>query len=281
LPPLNYDNDNYIEDAEDEDNDDWVYTADGKALGKKIVASLAGIAEAVRSEGGFTPPPDWTRVPEYRLEQEGVLEAQIFTITSEVARLQEHKSKIEKDLHNMGNLRRLMYEQGHPLERSILEALHLFGFHAETVIEGESEFDAIFTSPEGRFLGEVEGKDRSAVNIDKLSQLERNIQEDYAKDGVEEYANGVLFGNAYRLMPMSERQDSFTAKCLAGAQRSHVALIRTADMFGPARYLKENEAPDYARQCREAIAKGGGMIVVFPPLPVNELTITKGTRGES
>jgi len=48
-------------------------------------------------------------------------------------------------------------------------------------------------SPEGdRYIGEAEGKENKAVNIDKLGQLERNIQEDFARDEVQEPARGIL-----------------------------------------------------------------------------------------
>src|SRR5207245_1319034 len=103
--------------------------------------------------------------------------------------------------------------------------------------ESDSEFDVIFESPEGRCLGEVEGKDTKAINIDKFSQLERNLQEDFAREGVTEYAKGVLFGNAERLKPPAERGHAFTGKCITAAKRVHAALVRTADLFDPVRYL--------------------------------------------
>ena len=64
---------------------------------------------------------------------------------------------------------------------AILEALRLLGFQANNYKDAESEFDAVFEAPEGRFLGEAEGKDNAQVNIDKMRQLEMNIQEDFAR----------------------------------------------------------------------------------------------------
>ena len=104
-------------------------------------------------------------------------------------------------------------------------------FDAERYCEGESEFDAVFFSPEGRFLGEAEGKDRQPINIGKLDQLERNIREDFAREGVSEYITGVLFGNPYRLEPAEKRGEPFTNKCMASAKRSGVALVFTPDLF--------------------------------------------------
>jgi hypothetical protein len=90
------------------------------------------------------------------------------------------------DLENEGGLRRLLFERGPQLEAAILESLRLWALWLRT-IESDTEFDAVFSSEEGRFLGEAEGKDNKAINIDKLSQLERNIQEDYARDEVNEF----------------------------------------------------------------------------------------------
>ena len=139
----------------------------------------------------------------------------------------------------------------------------------------ESEFDVVFTSPEGRFLGEVEGKDNKAVNIDKLSQLERNLQEDFAREEVEEYAKGVLFGNAYRLRLPSERSKFFTKKCISGAKRSKVALVRTPDLFEVAKYLREHNAPAFAQKCREAIMQAEGEVVNFPKVPAKAVETKK------
>ena len=135
----------------------------------------------------------------------------------------------------------------------------------------DSEFDAIFTSQEGRFIGEAEGKDNRSVNIDKFSQLERNLNEDFAKEEVNEFAKGVLFGNAFRLQPVETRGATFTEKCQTAAARLGVALVRTSDLFIPSRYLKTHKDIEYARQCREAIFMTSGNVVVFPAPPVDEI----------
>lgn len=199
------------------------------------------------------------------------MEAAISTCASEIAQLQSKKSSLETRLSEAGRLRYLLFAQGRPLESAILEALRLLGFEAQPYSDGESEFDAVFVSSEGRCLGEAEGKDSKAINIDKFSQLERNLQEDFARNDVNDYAKGVLFGNAYRLMPLSERGEYFTAKCRSAAKRVRAALMRTPDLFAPARYLKDNPSDaTYAKQCREAIFRSEGDIVIFPPPPIDD-----------
>ena len=96
-----------------------------------------------------------------------------------------------------------MFETGKQLESAILEALRILGFAADGFSDSQSEFDAVFTDPSGaRLLGEAEGKNDKAVNIDKLDQLDRNVQEDFTKrDDSTVYAKGVLFGNAFPPLP--------------------------------------------------------------------------------
>jgi hypothetical protein len=177
-------------------------------------------------------------------------------------------------------LRRLLFEQGKPLEHAVLQAMKLLGFDGQSFADGESEFDGIFISPEGRCLGEAEGKDNKAINIEKFSQLERNLQEDFARDEVTEHAKGILFGNAYRLAAIGDRSEFFTAKCISAAKRIGAVLVRTPDLFAPAKYIKENPSDkEYARTCRAAIYYSAGEVVVFPSPPIEDGTAKNAEAG--
>jgi hypothetical protein len=236
-------------------------------LGQRLVAAFVGATESLLKQGKRTPVPQWAVAPVYSLPIEDRARAEVARADNEIAKLAECRKELEKRVEEAAELRALLYEAGKPLEGAVLGALRLMGFTAKSYREGQSEFDAVFTSAEGRFLGEVEGKDSKAVNIDKMSQLERNLQEDFARDGVTDYAKGVLFGNAFRLMPPNERGEAFTEKCATAAKRLGVALVRTADLFGPARYLSDHNDAAYAASCREAIFATKGAIVQFPMPP--------------
>jgi len=243
------------------------WTAEGTKFGHRLSASLSSLAEAIEKKSQLTPPPMWTSLIEYRLARESILMGEIREIATKIEELSSEKSEREKRLVDAGILRHLLYEQGRPLEAAVLEAMKIFGFSAENVSNGDSEFDVVFVSEEGRCLGEVEGKETKAINIEKFSQLERNIQEDFAKEYVSEYAKAVLFGNAHRLKPLNERADFFTEKCQSAARRVGAALVRTPDLFGPAKYLQETQDVGYAKACRQAIVSAVGAIVIFPAVP--------------
>lgn len=272
LPELSYPDEGFVSSQEDDEGEiieEW--TPKAVKFGKTFLSHVAEIDKSLQADRELTPAPQWTKSNAYRLPRELDAEKEIQAISIKIEKLEQSRVTATKKLEEEGKLRNLLYETGHILEEAILEALRLMGFTAKPHKDSESEFDAIFLSPEGRFLGEAEGKDNSAINIDKLSQLERNIQEDFQKDDVTEYAHGVLFGNAYRLQPPHERQKFFTEKCFSGAVRAKISLVRTIDLFEVARYLRESQDKGYAQKCREAIFESKGKVVVFPKLPIDNV----------
>jgi hypothetical protein len=183
LPMLNYDRAAFTE----QKGEKSVWKKEALAFGHKLMASLLEIDKALTSGRQLTPPPDWVEQPVYRLSTERKLETDITEKTNGIEALQKQRSELLKSLDRERGLRRLMYETGPALEDAILEALSLLGLKAERYKDSESEFDVVFTWQQHRFLGEAEGKDNKAVNIDKMSQLERNLSEDFAREDVKFY----------------------------------------------------------------------------------------------
>ena len=264
LPVLNFLTDEYV----GEDEDEW--TAKGLQVGKRFVSTIIALSNTLVANASATPPPDWTSDDQFKMSIESDIQDQVNKIDAKLTQLQTKKCELERDLACAAEPRRLLFEKGGPLEEVVLDSLRSMGYQATGFDDGESEFDAVFSSPEGkRFIGEAEGRDNKAISIDKFSQLERNLNEDLAREEVEEYAKGILFGNAYRLSAPEDRADVFTEKCLKAAKRTGYALIRTPDLFWPTRYLREH--PDdkgYAEACRAAIWDTVGDVVQFPVPPV-------------
>ena len=141
------------------------WTAEARKFGPQLVACLVEMAKAVRSSQEITPPPEWSRADGLRSDVERNLEEQISTLSREVETIEAQRASLRAELDKAVGLRRLLYEKGRQLETVVVDALRLLGFEAESFREGESEFDAIFTSREGRFLGETEGKDNHAMRV--------------------------------------------------------------------------------------------------------------------
>lgn len=269
IPSLALDKETFSETRKVEGKNEYYWTKDAIVFGRQFTTVLVALADSLASEVAITPPPDWMQDDAYHLPEEAVIEIRIGKITAQIAELEEKRRELESQLETAGTLRNLLFEQGKPLEHAVLQALGLFGFNAKGFKDNGSEFDAVFISPEGRFIGEIEGKDNKAINIDKFSQLERNLNEDFARKGVDQFAKGVLFGNPFRLSPLDSREKPFTEKCQTAATRLGVALVNTSDLFAPCRYLKSNKDADYAKKCREAIFKAVGDVVIFPTPPIS------------
>jgi len=274
LPYFSFEDEAYYKESKESDTGlEW--TKEAIILSRKFLSDVIEIDKVLRSRDERTPTPDWALESSYVLPREVGLQEQGLKIESEISRLQEERKALKERLQAEGSLRNLLYEKGAILEAAILEGLRLLGFTANNYKGSESEFDAVFESPEGRFLGEAEGKDNVPVNVDKIRQLEMNIQEDYAREGVETIAKGVLFGNAFRLIEPGARTDFFTKKCMSAALRSGIALVRTPDLFTVCQYLSATKDSDFARGCREAIFSAAGEVVVFPSPPAAMGTITE------
>jgi hypothetical protein len=252
----------YWLDGGDDGEQDWPEEYQRFAL--RLRDLLLGIDKKLRVEGEKTEPPEWVDASEFKLDSEALLEGQMLTLVEQMEVLRSAKSELDTALGAEASLRNLLFETGPLLEAAVRDALVLLGFEVRHFAGDSSEFDAIFVGPEGRFVGEVEGKDTKAVDVKKASQLHRNISEDFARDEVDEMATGVLFANAYRLTHPDEREAAFTSKVLTFAQTVGIALVSTPDLFAAARYTKNSGNAEFARLCREAIAGGKGKVVEFP-----------------
>src|SRR5262249_27797174 len=148
------------------------------------------------------------------LATERRLQSELLAAERQVDEAQKRKEAILEELKAAGRVRALLYEKGRPLENAIVDALQLMGFQAASYKDGHSEFDVVFESAEGRLLGEAEGKDSKAINVEKLRQLAMNVHEDLQREEVKSPAKAVLFGNGYRLSPPECREVQFTDKCI-------------------------------------------------------------------
>lgn len=266
LPAVAFDRDAFIKITAKEGTH---WTKEGIQFGKRLIQALVDIDKALRAGGERTPPPQWLADGGYTLAAEAELKGQIETASKQIDALVTQRNALTTKLDDEIALKDLLFEKGKRLENAILLGLKILGYHAENYNDGTLELDQVIKSPEGdRFIGEAEGKDATAINIDKLRQLVTNIHEDMRRDDVSESARGILFGNGYRLTEPSDRSDQFTDKCKQFANQSNHTLITTAELFRAAKYIQESGDADYARACRDCIKNGRGIIITFPAIPV-------------
>ncbi|KQQ53902.1 hypothetical protein ASF84_19060 [Pseudomonas sp. Leaf127] len=261
LPDLDFYDQTYM--LED---DECSWSKEGEQFASRMMACVVGIDKVLRSRSEKTPEPKWASELEFVLTAELELRVKLLHAESLLEEAQKNKEVIVNSLVKAGSLRALLFEKGKALEFAIIDALRLLGFTVSNFQNAESEFDVVFECDQGRLVGEAEGKDTKAVNIEKLRQLAMNIHEDLARDEVSMPAKPVLFGNGYRLLALHERADPFTTKCHSAAASSSTALVFTPDLFAVAKYIHSATDPAYARLCREAILSSAGR-VIFPIVP--------------
>ena len=239
------------------------FTEKAHQFAEQFIKVIINLDKALRAQGEQTPPPEWTNDEKFAFTKEIELKVKITKQNEKLKEIEVAKSKLENELVSIGNLRGLLFEQGKILENLIIQSLNSLGFTAKPYKDGNSEFDSLFSSTEGRFLGEAEGKDTKAIDITKLRQLMSNIHEELEISNSETPAKGVLFGNGFRLTDPNQRETQFTTKCINTAQSQNIALVATSDLFEVAKYLTENDNPDFAKKCREVLINDKG-IIKFP-----------------
>ena len=277
LPWMNLYREEFISDADGEEEDEdenedyeekWTWTPKAIGWGKKYLKTLESLDKAIRSQRETTPVPQWARDDKFRTNRETALSEELTQIQTKISDLEKKREKVREKLEDAGFLKNLLFEQGHALENAILEAMRLMGFVANTYRDSDSEFDAVLECPEGRCIGEVEGRDNKPISIEKMRQLFLNIHEDLSREEVSDPAKGILFGNAHRLSPPSDRPaEHFTAKCMSAAKGNGTALIRTCDLFEVAKALVDEPDEEFATLCRKAIFNTVGEEVKFPARP--------------
>lgn len=255
LPPLKLP-DNFIE------TNRW----SNKAIqfGKSLLGQIVAIDKALKSSVESTPAPQWLEEKEFQLDIEQQYFDEINTLTQQIEEIKSQIEQKQTELSKHSLSKKLLYENGKPLEYAIIDALQTIGFKAENYDDGKSEFDIVFESDEGRFIGEAEGKDNSAINVTKFRQLESNIHEDFERDEVTIHAKGVLFGNPFRLIHPNERKEFFTQKAIDSAKRTGIALVNTHELFEVVKYIKNTDNQDYAKLVRECFKNTSGDIIKFP-----------------
>jgi len=252
--------------------DGEAWTQEAIKFGNRFIQLIVDIDSSLKRESTITPPPAWMYNNKYQTAREISLSTQISQIDKNIEELNALKISHQESLVKERLLKNLLFEKGIPLEDAIIEALRIIVYEAEKYDDGKLQLDQVIISPEKvRYIGESEGKDDSAINIDKFRQLEVNIQEDLSRAEVDEPAIGILFANGFRLQEPSSRPVQFTNKCLTNAERLKCVLIATSDLFNVVKYLKENDDNDFAKKCRDAILNSRGKICKFPEIPQKQI----------
>lgn len=263
IPNITFEIDSFVKYNSKTDKSTW--TSEALKKGTIFINCLAEIDKTIRKSEEKTPKPSWVNNIDYNLSEAIKTEQLIKKKKDEIEKRKKEIEELNLLLEEQSSIKDLLFESGKSLEAAVIKALHILGYNAENYDDGVLELDQIIVSPEGeRFIGECEGKDNKDIDVSKFRQLLDGLNADFEKDNVTEKAFGLLFGNPQRLILPSERTLSFTQKCISGANREKIGLIRTPDLFRICKYILENGDQNYAKKCRIAIIEQLGQMIIFP-----------------
>lgn len=249
-------------------DEDGEWTSDANIFCKKLLNGIVEIDKQISSDVEKTVKPDWLDNGIYDLKRAQNTQELLDKVKSSIKELEQETERLETVFKNEELYKDLLFETGKPLEIAVIKALEILGYKANNFDDGVLELDQIITSPENfRYIGECEGKDNKAIDIGKFRQLQDALNEDFERIEVDEKAFGLLFGNPHRLVSTEFRKDFFTQKCVKGAEREKIGLIKTMDLFFICQYLTANDNDEFKIKCRKSIHDGLGSIINFPEVP--------------
>ena len=261
IPEVKFNIPDFLETNEDDGKE--YYT--GRAIKKAdiLINCLIEIHNVINKNQEMTPRPLW--IDNFELENVKTTKQKINVLTEKINKESKKLEHLNTMLEEQEEIKQLLYETGKPLENAVIHALKIMGYKAENYRDKDDEFDQVIVSPEGdRFIGECEGKDNKDIDISKIRQLLDNLNADFAKENVQEKANGLLFGNPQRFKSPNERNLDFTNKCKTSATREKIGLILTSDLFSVCKVIIETKDQEYAKKCRCAILEQLGNVIKFP-----------------
>lgn len=252
-----------IQENKEPKKDEWNTKA--IQIGKRFIKSVIDIDKAIREDIEKTPKPEWADNEDFNLKEAEFTKKQIESNEKKIKEFEIKNKKLNEILLEQESLKDLLFETGKPLEQAVIKALKILGFQAENYNDGNLELDQIIISPEKiRYIGECEGKDKKDIDVSKFRQLQDSLNEDFEREAVDEKAFGLLFGNPKRLIEPEKREIGFTTKCLRGAEREKIGLIRTYDLYMVCKKIIEEKDEKYKAKCRLSILEQLGKIIEFP-----------------
>lgn len=208
----------------------------------------------------YTKEPAWLN--SYELPTENEIKDELDKLIQKQHSIVEKIGTTREKLEGINQYKKLLYEKGPLLEDIVLKSFRLFGFTAENRKLEDMEHDLIFSSKEGKGIAEIEGKDKEPIRIDKFDQLNRTVDEDFIH--TDEYPQGILIGNPYRLIDPNLRDSPFTEKVLTIANKKSFGLLTTQQIFKAVEYILANpNNEEFKKECRFRILETEGEEIIL------------------
>lgn len=233
----------------------------GKTENTKLFGVINQCVEKIFKKEEQSPPPKW--IQNYDFSQEKIFNLDLENLSKQKQLIEKEIENIKSSKNQISKFKGLLYEQGGLLEKLVVESFQLLGFKAENRKLDDMEHDMIFESSEGRGIAEIEGRNKDAIHIEKLDQLNRAVDEDF--HFTNDYPQGILIGNPYRFTDPKDRKNAFTEKVQIVANKKSFALLHTYEIYKAVKYVFDNPGDEeFKSECRKIIliTEGSEIILV-------------------
>lgn len=167
-------------------------------------------------------PPKW--VSEIIIPQQKEITDELAQIDSKIKTLAEKSRGLSKSLEERLGIRKLLYEQGPPLEDAVGAFFEEIGYK----LQKKDDMDLVYEGLDRMIILEVTGSD-GTIGLGKLRQLL-----DFMEKEKERAPKGILVGNHEIDVPVDKRGDPFTKHVIERADSAGVCLLPTTELFGAA-----------------------------------------------
>jgi hypothetical protein len=200
------------------------------------------------------PPPTWT--DDIEIPGEAALKNEIKSFEQQVEKITAKMGRVKELLTELQKHKELLYETGLPLQKIVESTLVKLGAAVEPSVVTD-EF--IMNAHNRRILVEVKGNSKSISKSD-LGQLITDLGEHLK--ATDEEIDGILIGNAWRLLPVKERNTHnkpiFPQNVVRIAERRNIGLLSTTELFKA--FCETLEDPNRKKDILDKVVGGQGVI---------------------
>jgi hypothetical protein len=193
-------------------------------------------------------PPLWTK--DIQVPGEAIIVKGLKTIDEKVSSLRVDDEKLTRRLKEITALKKILYEQGEPLEKAVRTALSELGLPARK----EGDIDLVTIEEKEPLIIEITGSE-GLIGIDKFRQLLNYVMTEQEQG--KEIPKSVLIANHQISTPPEKRSNPFTDKAVEQAKVFHSCLLPTVELFNAVVLLREGRIDQ--KRFRDALMKTDGV----------------------
>ena len=232
LPAINFKHSDFIKNHQCS-KDDLQNVYDKKKLldfSNQLIQHIIQIDSTLKSYYTLTPTPSWFNYNKFQINTASKIEKDIKNLQVKIQKLDQNKIHLKNLLEREKVPYRLLFEKDRLLKEAVTICLKLIGFNTTSHHDKQLQFDMMCKSKEGMFLGEVESKKNKAIDIDKIDELIKKLEEYIRNTKSKTPLKGVLFGNGHRLEEPTKRPNQFTNECIQAAKQK-ILLLSTQQIY--------------------------------------------------